>query len=212
MAKIFDPFDGDVAADLLAAFESQPLLKFPPADLAFGCGVYAIYFVGSHDAYPDLVGRRKSPIYVGKAVTPGTRKGSVGSRNGKGNFVVKRLAEHAKSIQLTSDLNIADFRYRLLLVVPLFTNTAESILIDHFKPLWNNTIPGFGIHAPGSGRSNQRRSDWDTLHRGRKFAETRPEGKHVDEVKTSIRIYFEDPLKNAPKISAKKLRSKGRKK
>jgi Eco29kI restriction endonuclease len=46
-----------------------------------------------------------------------------------------------------------------------------SELIRTFKTIWNSCIDGFGIHDPGSGRYHQQRSEWDTLHPGRMWAD-----------------------------------------
>ncbi|MBK7962477.1 MAG: Eco29kI family restriction endonuclease [Bdellovibrionales bacterium] len=49
------------------------------------------------------------------------------------------------------------------MVAPEFVNAAEAILIDHYKPLWNCLISGFGIHTLVKG-GKQARSDRDMLH------------------------------------------------
>jgi hypothetical protein len=36
---------------------------------------------------------------------------------------------------------------------------------------WNSYIDGFGNHDPGKGRYNQAKSEWDVLHKGRKWAD-----------------------------------------
>lgn len=46
----------------------------------------------------------------------------------------------------------------------------EGVLIRHFQPVWNQIIDGFGNHDPGSGRYQQKRSVWDLLHPGRRWA------------------------------------------
>lgn len=46
----------------------------------------------------------------------------------------------------------------------------ESYLINTYRPLWNTTLSGFGINAPGEGRRQQAPSAWDTLHPGRDYA------------------------------------------
>lgn len=46
----------------------------------------------------------------------------------------------------------------------------ESILIEKYRPLWNVALDGFGNHDPGSGRANQKKSPWDTIHPGRDWA------------------------------------------
>ena len=46
----------------------------------------------------------------------------------------------------------------------------ENILIERFKPLWNQVIDGFGNNDPGGRRATQYRSHWDVLHPGRPWA------------------------------------------
>lgn len=48
---------------------------------------------------------------------------------------------------------------------------AEASAISLYRPLWNTLIDGFGNHDPGSGRYNQMRSRWDTLHPRRAWAD-----------------------------------------
>ena len=46
-----------------------------------------------------------------------------------------------------------------------------TLLIEHFKPVWNTVVDGFGNHDPGAGRINMRRPKWDIVHPGRPWAE-----------------------------------------
>jgi hypothetical protein len=81
-----------------------------------------------------------------------------------------RVREHHRSIDDTENLNAADFQVRLLVVMPIWIPLAEAMAIRRYQPLWNSELQGFGIHAPGSGRGLQQRSQWDELHPGRGFA------------------------------------------
>jgi hypothetical protein len=68
-----------------------------------GAGIYAIYYTGDFQAYRPLAaknthGKFEAPIYVGKAVPPGTRKGNFGLDAEPGPALYKRLQEHAESI------------------------------------------------------------------------------------------------------------------
>ncbi|MBY0314414.1 MAG: Eco29kI family restriction endonuclease [Bdellovibrionales bacterium] len=189
-AKIFNPFKENVRDLLVSTFEKQQLLELPPANVDVGCGVYALYYVGNHKAYSPLAKSKKYPIYVGKAVVPGGRKGGGDPKKASSNFVTKRLREHAKTIAASPTLNLKDFECRWLLVVPEFTNAAEAILIDHYKPIWNKFISGFGIHHPGGGRLKQARSDWDMLHPGRAFAEKLPKGRASELIEKSLVEHF----------------------
>ena len=81
-----------------------------------------------------------------------------------------RLCQHAKSIDSTENLKLADFRCRYLIVVPVWVGLAEQFLISHYQPVWNTLVDGFGNHAPGKGRKDMRRPRWDILHPGREWA------------------------------------------
>ncbi|WP_298820974.1 Eco29kI family restriction endonuclease [Chloroflexus sp.] len=72
--------------------------------------------------------------------------------------------------QQVDNLSLDDFWRRYLVVDDIWIALAENMLIEMFAPVWNTTIIGFGSHAPGKGRHNQKRSAWDTLHPGRPWA------------------------------------------
>lgn len=191
----FNPFPEDVAKKLVQEFEARPLDFLPPNQhVGFGPGVYGLYYKGDFKSYRALKDE-KIPIYVGKAVVPGGRKGA-GAAETKKNFVIRRLQEHGKTVKAAPNLELEDFECRWLLVTPHFVNAAESILIDHYKPIWNCLISGFGIHTPGSGRNKQARSDWDTLHPGRKFAIGLPDGNSVDSINKRIRDHVKQISKD----------------
>lgn len=186
----FNPFNSEARKALIEAFESTPIHELPPSNVEHGCGVYALFYKGDFEHYQHL-SRKPIPIYVGKAVPPGGRKGGGREELVSGLHVIKRLKEHAKSISQTN-LKLEDFECRWLSVVEIFITPAEVILIDYYKPLWNLYISGFGIHDPGKGRYNQARSDWDMLHPGRSWAGRMPDGneiKHIIEKvkKTSLK-------------------------
>lgn len=172
----FNPLDktnlGESVADALLQQSVGPL---PPTDPFIGAGVYAIYYDGMYSLYKEIAdlnsnGRHGWPIYVGKAVPAGARKGGYGLGADPGQALFKRLAEHASSIEQANNLKIDDFQCRFLVVDDIWIPLAESLLIEMFSPLWNKKIDGFGNHDPGKGRYNQQRSPWDELHRGRPWA------------------------------------------
>jgi hypothetical protein len=173
----FNPLDkrnlGESVADAILL---QPVVPMPPPAF-IGAGIYAIYYVGDFPAYASLARRNKSgkfawPIYVGKAVPAGARKGGFGLGEDPGQVLFKRLGEHAASIeQATTTLKLADFFCRYLVVEDIWIPLAESLLIEKFSPPWNRKIDGFGNHDPGKGRHKQQRSAWDALHPGRSWAE-----------------------------------------
>jgi hypothetical protein len=59
-------------------------------------------------------------------------------------------------------------------------NSAETYLIDLFKPIWNSQVVicyGFGKHGDAPETRANLRSPWDTLHHGRDWAHRDPNRK-----------------------------------
>ena len=154
----FNPLDkknlGASVAEALLSRKPLPLGDHKPFS---GAGIYAIYYVGSFSAYSSISqrnakGRFEAPIYVGKAIPAGARKGGVGldeKQNTKALF--RRLAEHAESISSTSNLSIKDFFCRHLIVDDIWIPLGESLLIAKFAPIWNNIIEGCGRRSEDVG-------------------------------------------------------------
>lgn len=173
---------------------ARPIEPLPPKDSFVGAGVYAIYYTGKFPAYKKIAAKNTGskfslPIYVGKAVPDGTRKGAA-SKEYEGTALYRRLREHASSIEQTPNLNLSNFSCRYLPVEPVWIQLGESLLINMFSPLWNVVIDGFGNHDPGSGRYAQKKSAWDVLHGGRRWAE-KLTGAHPDRavVEEMIALY-----------------------
>jgi len=173
--KPFNPLDkrnlGESVADALLATDIQTLPPMP----FIGAGVYALYYIGPFFAYGQLSavnrdGRFDCPIYVGKAVPAGARKGGLGLEVEHGQSLFRRLAEHAESISAVHNLELNDFRCRFLVVDDIWIPLAESMLIERFKPVWNRVLDGFGNHDPGKGRYNGMMPQWDCLHPGRSWS------------------------------------------
>lgn len=174
----FNPLDKkNLGASVAEALVSQP--PHPLGELIdfFGSGIYAIYYVGPYPAYanisaPNLINALDPtiPIYVGKAVPQGARKGKVIPDPTKSKSLFKRLQEHAESIGATSNLDINHFQCRYLVVDEIWIPLGESLMIAKFSPLWNLIVEGFGNHDPGAGRYQGLRPRWDTLHPGRSWA------------------------------------------
>lgn len=167
-------FEG-VVAQAGGFLDLTPLHPLPPAPFP-GVGVYAIYYNGKDPLYQELSlalnPGLELPIYIGKAPPRGTRQGR--ARQGGTPEIYRRLSEHARSIDSTTNLSLSEFLCRFIilrdtevdLIVPV-----ESYLIRKYLPLWNSFVTGFGNHDPGSGRYNQARSEWDTIHPGRTWAD-----------------------------------------
>lgn len=79
---------------------------------------------------------------------------------------------------------------RWLVLDPVWIGLTEQVLIAMYRPIWNSVIDGFGSHDPGSGRRNQKRSPWDTLHKGRPWAEgLRDSQFSIDEIMGNIAMH-----------------------
>ncbi len=187
--EAYDPLDYQNLAHSIvrALLETKPV-ALPPAESFIGAGVYALYYTGSLEFYARISSvELRTPIYVGKAVPRGARKGGHGKESGTSTELYNRLRQHANSIREAENLDPSEFRCRYLVVVPVWITLAERFLIDHFKPVWNVVIEGFGNHAPGRGRSNMRRPRWDIVHPGRQWAEALKAEETIEDVTGLIR-------------------------
>lgn len=192
----FNPLDKrNLGESVAGALLKRAVGPLPPANRFIGAGIYAIYYTGSFKAYRRVAEKNRDdkfeqPIYVGKAVPPGARKGGFGLSTAPGNALFKRLSEHAKSIE-TTNLKLKDFFCRYLISDDIWIPLGEALLIERFHPLWNVLIEGFGIHTPGAGRKKQVRSKWDTLHTGRGLAaDLPPNPKTAAELEQMIADFF----------------------
>lgn len=200
-----------IERDLLAFFKAQsafPLANIHPrarpgdplkAELSRHFGVYVLYYKGEFPLYSDLRDRNsaalRKPIYVGKAVSAGSRTGGKHStalpaaetevdvstalaaldadvKAPQSNSLFKRLSEHATTIRRAeTTLRVEDFEVRVVPMADALVQWAEAVMIKRLRPIWNAQISGFGNHDPGKGRYQQARSVWDQLHPGRTWAE-----------------------------------------
>ncbi len=153
------------------AFTLQELNSYR-AELSQHYGVYFLYYRGDFELYRNIAERNQAealkPIYVGKAVSTGGRTGRVSLSQ---NSLFKRLWEHSRSLEAAAEtLHARDFDARVIPMGAQLVGWAEGTMIRRLKPLWNTHLSGFGIHDPGRGRYNQRRSVWDQIHQGRSWA------------------------------------------
>lgn len=181
----YDPLDYENLADsVLRALLKQSLAPFPPEEERPAAGVYAIYYASGFQLYRPLVidlrdpdPTSQHPIYVGCAMP---------SKQHAGRELYARLQEHAKSIAQVRNLDPAHFHCRPLVVEDVWIRLAERTLIEHFKPVWNDVLKGFGIHDPGGGRRAGKLSLWDTLHPGRRWAPKQPRGSPMKHVRNLV--------------------------
>lgn len=164
-----------------------------------GAGVYAIYYRGAFPAYEDLALANEDAwevaIYVGKAVPKGGRRGLEVAEHTTTRALADRIRQHANSVRAASNLEIADFVVRWLVVEDIWIPLGESALIRRHRPVWNALVDGFGNHDPGKGRVAGKRPRWDTLHPGRTWAEKYPErDERAADIEQDIREYLRSRL------------------
>jgi len=173
--QLFNPLDkrnlGKSVVEALLTTTERPLAA---GESFAGAGVYAIYYRGDFPCYRPLSALNKVkgayPIYVGKAIPKGGRKGTALDASLDSFSLSKRLQEHAASIISVPSLKIQDFSCRALVVDDIWITLGEAFLIQKFQPLWNQVVEGFGNHDPGAGRYVGKRPLWDELHPGRSWA------------------------------------------
>jgi hypothetical protein len=173
--EVFNPLDKTtLAKNISEHLLRRPIVPLPPERFV-GAGIYALYYKGPFPPYEKIAqsmvnGGSAIPIYVGKAVPKGARKGAYGLSIDPGDVLYKRVMDHVASINAVESLELSDFALRYLLVDDVWIPLGESMLIAIFKPIWNMWVDGFGHHHQGKNRNNQKKSAWDTLHPGRPWA------------------------------------------
>ncbi len=197
MATPYNPLDkmnlGRSVAEALLFSPVVPLTQIPEL---VGAGVYAIYYADGFEAYGPVAEKNQNsvfeqPIYVGKAVPKGARKGGLSFDASKGRALRDRLRQHAGSIDEAANLDLADFHFRSLIADDIWIPLGENMMIEQFRPIWNLVIDGFGNKDPGKRRATQYRSPWDVLHPGRQFAEKLATGGTTAEMLvTRLKEYF----------------------
>jgi len=197
---VFDPSDPQVVGQLIAkTLLVQPRTSMSELAKFYGSGVYAIYYRGDFNAYQSINGTN-TPLYVGK-VDPKTPSAETVEQQGS-KLYSRLVGDHAKSIRSAENLNLEDFDCRYLVVKSAWQNTAETYLIDQFKPIWNYEIGicyGIGKHGDSASTRANTRSPWDTLHPGRSWAsraDNKPNPLSPDEIKAKIAAHY---ASNKPK-------------
>lgn len=202
-ASIFNPSNpnhvGRFIALTMIAQDRTPLSNL---EKFYGAGVYGIYYAGSFAAYRPI-SKMEHPIYVGKA-DPVDDK-AVNAIH-QGTKLWDRLNEHRKNITKATSLDLADFECRFLVVASGWQNAAEEYLINLFQPIWNSEVKlvfGIGKHGDAATTRVNKRSPWDTLHPGRKWATgTLADQKPVAQIEMELKKHFSDakPYKNLEDI------------
>jgi hypothetical protein len=182
-------------ADTLLLQEREPLAAVSKQPF-YGAGVYAIYYRGNLAPYKPISGI-DHPIYVGKADPAEMHAATAAAQGAR---LHTRLKDHERSISNATNLDIADFDCRYLVVRSAWIETAEHLLINWFQPVWNNEMKvcyGFGKHGDSAGTRKNERSPWDTIHPGRPWAtseQNTPNKRSVDDILKDIAAHFAKSL------------------
>lgn len=128
----YNPLDKrNLAESVASAMLHTPVQKLPPEPF-IGAGVYAIYYKGDFEPYRKLVELNQDgwnvPIYVGKAVPAGARKGGFGVNVDHGQALANRLSEHFTSVSKASNLDENDFVCRFATVYK--GNIIKNLIMD----------------------------------------------------------------------------------
>lgn len=198
--KPYNPLEKEnLGKSVVLSLIKQKAIPLAMLERFSGAGIYAIYYSGKFDAYAPMGewndGGKQSilPIYIGKAVPTGGRKGNLDpDSSSKGSSLYNRLEDHRKSIDQAINLGIEDFWCRFLVVDDIWIPLGESLLIQYYRPIWNSLIDGYGNHDPGSGRHKGARPNWDTLHPGRSWAKKcGPSKLSQDQIRAKIAQFWQ---------------------
>lgn len=206
--EVYNPLDyPNLTESLVRELMARGPFTLPPTERFEGAGVYALFYAGGHEAYQSISNTDANrPIYVGKAIPAGGRLGQRGGEAATGRELFNRLREHSRSIAAAENLNLSDFMCRYLVVTPLWITMAERFLIEHYQPVWNVTLDGFGIHNPGKGRYAGEISWWDAMHSGRAWAQNLQQTRDSAQAESRVASFFdlqrEDP-EEARKLAEK---------
>lgn len=206
----YNPLDKlNIARSIEAEILDRDPISLSAVGAILGAGVYVIYYTGGFPAYAPIAagnsgGLFQKPIYIGKAIPKGGRKGGLTADASKGTALAERLGQHASSISQATNLELDDFLVRHLVVDDIWIPLGENMLIETFKPVWNRAIDGFGNKDPGRRRATQYKSPWDVLHPGRKAMEKLADsGLTPEYLIKRIEDYFAGrPLARLPKVIA----------
>lgn len=206
---VLDPASPEEIGRFIAtAMMERPKVKLNEVGKYYGSGIYAIYYVGGFKAYAPI-SKTDHPIYVGKA---DPQEGGAKTPLEQGVKLSARLAEHLKSIRCAAkSLKEDDFECRYLVVTSNWQSAAEKILINLYKPIWNNEVKicfGLGKHGDSSKTRDNARSPWDTLHPGREWAShagVKPYKLSVKEIEGQIAAHYaENPPIKSLEVAIKK--------
>lgn len=188
----YNPLDyGNLTKSCVEELMKRGPYSLPLKERFSGSGVYALFYLGDFPPYTSIRSSdAQIPIYVGKAVPKGARNGA-GELSPVGYPLHERLREHAGSIDRAKNLRLQDFVCRYLVVTPLWITMAERFLIEHYRPIWNVVLDGFGNHDPGSGRYKGVITWSDALHPGRTWAAKLEQRRAYEDALKRLDEYFQ---------------------
>ena len=200
MADVYNPLDkSNLGKSVADALLNQPVHALGAIPAFEGAGIYVLYYRGPFPPYAPIAAANADeprwPIYIGKAIPSGGRKGASLSASARGTSLYKRLTEHRDSIreveQGSGSLRVQDFQARYLTVDDIWIPLGESLLIARFRPDWNIALDGFGNHDPGKGRYEGLRPLWDHVHPGRGWADRcAVRSESMEEISTKLADYL----------------------
>lgn len=205
--KPYNPLEKEnLGKSVALSLMRQPMVSLAEISRFRGAGIYAIYYSGQFPAYKPIallnlnLPGQEVPIYVGKGIPKGGRKGIVdGDEAERSSSLSGRLLDHRKSIEQADNLELSDFQCRYLFVDDIWIPLGESLLIQRFLPVWNTLVEGFGNHDPGKGRYKGAKPLWDLLHPGRPWAEKcDPQSVQISELLARIEAHWSNQVAREP--------------
>lgn len=167
----------------------------------WGSGVYAIYYRGKRVSAYTPISQTETPIYVGMSAPTNAFAETI---EAQGQSLFRRLKQHAKNIAKTG-LPLSDFTYRAATIQSGMQASVEEFMIRLFRPIWNKDVGvchGLGKHGDSAKTRANKRSPWDTMHPGRKWAaKTLRNQKERHEIVSRIALHF----KTHPVITNKRI-------
>ena len=135
MSEPFNPLDvANLGLSITTAMLATEPTPIDEVGVFAGAGIYAIYYRGDQPEYKLLSEQNldciESPVYVGKAVPSGSRKGVAVAKSVTTRTLSARLREHKRNIVAAENLNSEDFWCRWLVVEPIWISLGARIMIN----------------------------------------------------------------------------------
>ncbi len=114
MADVYNPLDKlNLGKSVVEALLETGSVGLEDVSAFGGAGIYSIYYHGPFEPYRPIAGLDdtlgQTPIYVGKAVPSGSRKGASLTTSSTGKWLCNRIVEHRDSIKAAQNLGLHHF-------------------------------------------------------------------------------------------------------